>query len=176
MEEISAHLGQLDLSYCFQCGMCSGSCPTVGQMQYGPRKIMQMVRLGVAEPVLRSRDMWMCVSCYLCSARCPQGIQVADVMGVLRNLSLSKGFAKDAEATFSKEFVNVLTHHGRLYEPELLVRYYMATANLPGLMKQGGLGLAMFRKGKIALRPERIQGIAELKELVAKGDSNGGTA
>ena len=44
---------------------------------------LQMIRLGLADTVLRSHDMWMCVSCYTCSSRCPQGVRVAEVMNVL---------------------------------------------------------------------------------------------
>jgi heterodisulfide reductase subunit C2 len=172
--EISAHLGELDLSYCFQCGVCSGSCPTVERMEYGPRRIMQMVRLGLSDSVLRSKDMWMCVSCYSCSARCPQGVKVAEVMNVLRNLSLAGGTAKDEEAIFSRVFAGLVQRYGRLYEPELLIRYYASRADLPGLLKQTGLALTMLRKGKIALLPERIKGTGELANIVERLKADGG--
>ncbi|MBM4464383.1 MAG: 4Fe-4S dicluster domain-containing protein [Chloroflexi bacterium] len=163
--EIAALIGGLDLTHCFQCGVCSGSCPTVAWMEYGPRRIMHMVRLGMADEVLRSHDIWFCVSCYSCTARCPQGIEIADVMASLRSLAIAKGLAKDREATFSRVFVEVLERYGRMYEPELLLRYYTAEAGLTGLIKQAGLGLKMLRKGKIALRPERIENTGELGEI-----------
>ena len=177
--EVAAQLDSLDLAYCFQCGVCSGSCPTVSRMDYGPRKIMHMVRLGLAEQVLRSQDIWVCVSCFSCSARCPQGIEIADVMSVLRNLSLTKGMAKDDEATFSRTFVNVLRRHGRMYEMEILLRYYASKPGLAGLMglvRQAELGINMFRKGKIALRPERIESISELQAIVTSTGSTGRAA
>ena len=172
-DQVAALLGNLDLAYCFQCGVCSGSCPTVDRMEYGPRRIMHMVHLGLDDQVLRSRDIWICVSCYSCSARCPQGIDICEVMSVLRNLSISRGVAKDEEAVFSRTFVDVLQRHGRLYEMEVLLRFYASKpglAGLVGLVKQAGLGLNMFRKGKIALRPERIEDAGELKDLAAKID------
>jgi heterodisulfide reductase subunit C2 len=167
-DEVAAQLGSLDLSYCFQCGVCSGSCPTAERMKYGPRRIMQMIRLGIADEILRSHDMWLCVSCHTCSARCPQGIPVANVMSILRNLSLARGVAKDAEVTFSQVFTDVVTRHGRMFEPELLLRYYAASANLLGVLRQAGLGLTMLRKGKIGLQPERIKNVAELKAIAAR--------
>lgn len=167
-DEVAALIGGLDLAYCFQCGVCSGSCPTVARMEYGPRRIMHMVRLGMADKVLRSHDIWFCVSCYSCAARCPQGIEIADVMAALRSLALAKGLAKDKEATFSRVFVQVLQRYGRLYEPELLLRYYAAEAGLVDLLRQAGLGLRMFRKGKIALRPERIENVEELAEIATR--------
>jgi len=167
-DELAALLGGVDLAYCFQCGVCSGSCPTMDRMEYGPRRIMHMVRLGMVEKVLRSHDIWFCVSCYSCTARCPQGIEIADLMAALRSLAMAKGLAKDREATFSRVFVQVLERYGRLYEPELLLRYYAAEASVADLLKQAGLGLRMFRKGKIALRPERIENAEELGEIVAR--------
>ncbi len=167
-DEVAALIGGLDLAYCFQCGVCSGSCPTMDRMEHGPRRIMQMIRLGMAEKVLRSHDIWLCVSCYSCAARCPQGIEIAEVMAALRSLAMTKGLAKDKEATFSRVFVEVLKRYGRLYEPELLLRYYTAEASVADLLKQAGLGLRMFRKGKIALRPERIENAEELEEIAAR--------
>jgi len=164
----------LDLAYCFQCGTCSGSCPTVDRMEYGPRRIMQLIRLGMGEKVLRSDDMWMCVSCYSCTARCPQGIQVASVMAMLRNLAIAKGLAKDPEATFSQIFTKVVERYGRMYEPELLLRYYVGGRNLVGLFRQAGLGLDMLRKGKLALRPERVHGAAEWKQVWTSTKDDGG--
>ena len=173
-EEIAARVGPLDLAYCFQCGSCSGSCPTVDRMEYGPRRIMQMIRLGLAEQVLRSDDIWFCVSCYSCTARCPQGIKVVAVMTVLRNLSIARGFAKDKEATFSQIFVDIVERYGRMYEPELLIRYHMAGGNPLGILKQAGLGIRMFQKGKIGLLPERIEGIDELARMRTLLKDNGG--
>lgn len=170
-DEVAAQVSNLDPAYCFQCGVCSGSCPTVDRMEYGPRRIMHMIRLGLADQVLRSRDIWLCVSCFSCASRCPQQVEISEVMSVLRNLSIAKGVAKDEEATFSQTFVNVLQRHGRMYELEVLLRYYASKPGLAGLLallKQAGLGIGMFRKGKISLRPERIENIEELKQLAAK--------
>jgi len=175
-QKVVQQLGGLDVAYCFQCGVCSGSCPTASKMEYGPRRIMHMLRLGLIGPVLSSRDIWMCVSCFSCSARCPQGIEIADVMSTLRNLSLARGVAKDEEATFSRTFVGVIQRHGRMFEMEALMRYY---ASKPGLsavrsiLRQAGLGINMFRKGKISLQPERIEHIEEVKEIFAKVHTGG---
>jgi heterodisulfide reductase subunit C len=172
-DEIAVQVGNLDPAYCFQCGVCSGSCPTVDRMEYGPRRIMHMIRLGLADQVLRSRDIWLCVSCFSCSSRCPQQVDISEVMSVLRNLSIARGVAKDEEAIFSRTFVDVLQRHGRMYEMEVLLRYYASKpglSGLVGLVKQAGLGMDMFRKGKIALRPERIEDTDELKQLAEKID------
>ena len=127
---------------------------------------MHMVHLGMADEVLRSPDIWLCVSCYSCSSRCPQNVRTTDVIAELRSLSIARGLAKDKEAAFSQIFVDVLKRYGRMYEPEVLLRFD-ATGISPGeLVKQAGLGIRMFRKGKLGLRPERIDGIDELSAIV----------
>jgi len=141
-------------------------------MDYGPRRMMHMVRLGLVDQALQSKDIWMCVSCFSCTARCPQGIQIADVMSVLRNMSLAKGMARDQEATFSRTFVEVIQRHGRMYEAEVMLRYYLGgqgLSGMAGLMKQAGLAMNMFRKRKLALRPERIEQPDEMKEITRIG-------
>ena len=175
-DEVAAQAGMahLDLTYCFQCGVCSGSCPTAERMEYGPRRILQMIRLGLSDTVLRSHDIWICVSCYSCAARCPQNVQVPNIMAALRNLAITRGLAKDREATFSRAFMSVLQRYGRMYEPELLLRYYTAEVGPAALLKQAGIGLAMFRKGKIALRPERIENSDELGEICMRLRGRGG--
>ena len=170
-EEVASQVGTLDLSHCFQCGVCSGSCPTMSHMEYGPRRILHMVNLGMADTVLPSHDIWMCVSCYSCSARCPQGIQITDIMATLRNMAVARGLARDKEATFSRVFVDVLARYGRLCEWQVLLRYYAAEAGLSSvtsLMKQAGLGLTMFRKGKLKIRPDHVGDVQKLREFMTR--------
>ena len=124
-----------------------------------------MIRLGMADRILRSRDIWFCVSCYSCAARCPQGIDITDVMAALRNMAIARGLAKDKEATFSKIFVEVLKRHGRMFELEVMLRYFLAETDLGDLFQQAELGINMVKKRKLALRPERIDSAEELAEI-----------
>jgi heterodisulfide reductase subunit C len=173
-ERIAALAGTADLSYCFQCGVCSGSCPTAARMEFGPRRIMHMVHLGLTEPLLRSRDIWLCVSCYSCSSRCPQGVPVADVVSALRNLALERGLATDSEAALSRAFVGVLARHGRQFEAELLLRFFAAERDVRGMLRQMAPGLGILRRGKLPLRPAEIEGRAEVAEIVARlGEKEG---
>ena len=167
-KEVAQRLSGADLNRCNQCGTCSGSCPTVARMLYGPRKIMHMIDLGIVEPVLSSPDIWFCVSCYSCSARCPQVIPVSDVMSVLRNLSVERNLATDREATFSHVFLRVLQEHGRMYELEILLRYYAAARDVKSMAKIVPLGIEMLLKHKIGLLPERVKNAKELSEICQK--------
>ena len=75
---------------CFQCGTCSVSCPAVGLMDYTPRQLWQLMRLGLRDQVMNSRTFWLCTQCYACSARCPRGIMTADTMRHLREWAVSQ--------------------------------------------------------------------------------------
>ena len=75
---------------CYQCGTCSGSCPTASAMEYNPRRILHMLRLGLGERVLRSQSVWLCTSCYSCTARCPREIKISDAMLGLRKLVIER--------------------------------------------------------------------------------------
>jgi heterodisulfide reductase subunit C len=144
-------------------------------MAYGPRKIMHMVHLGMADRLLRSQDIWYCVSCFSCAARCPQGIEIADVMSALRNMAVAGGLAEDKEAIFSRIFLKVLQEHGRMYEPEVLLRYYASVRDVDAMVKIAPLGLRMFIKSKIGLLPQRIENAGELGDIAAQINRRQGT-
>jgi len=133
-----------------------------------------MIHLGLADRVLRSQDIWYCVSCFSCAARCPQGIEIADVMSALRNMAVAKGLARDKEATFSQIFIKVLQEHGRMYEPEVLLRYYASVRDLDAMVKIAPLALRMFLKSKIGLVPQRIENATELADIAARINGRGG--
>ena len=73
-----------DILSCIQCGTCSASCPTAYAMDYSPRQLWQMVRLGMEETVLNSRTFWLCTVCKSCQVRCPRGIRITDTMVALK--------------------------------------------------------------------------------------------
>ena len=73
---------------CIQCGTCSASCPTAFAMDYTPRQLWQMVRLGMREEVLSSRTFWLCTTCKSCQVRCPRGIPITDTMIALKEYAM----------------------------------------------------------------------------------------
>lgn len=44
---------------CIQCGTCSATCPVSHYMDYTPRKIIQMVKEGFRDEVLKSTTVWI---------------------------------------------------------------------------------------------------------------------
>jgi len=73
---------------CIQCGTCSASCPTAYAMDYTPRQLWQMVRLGLTEEVLASRTFWLCTTCKSCQVRCPRDIPITDTMIALKEYAV----------------------------------------------------------------------------------------
>ena len=77
---------------CIQCGRCTSSCPVskvVGE--HNPRKLMEMIILGLRSDVLDGQLPWYCLSCFTCLDRCPQGGDVGEVMFAIRNLTAKQG-------------------------------------------------------------------------------------
>jgi len=72
---------------CFQCGMCSSNCPNSQFLDLKVHQVTKMVLLGMREEVLDCRTIWVCATCYMCEERCPQGVELANVMFSLMNIS-----------------------------------------------------------------------------------------
>ena len=158
---------QQSVASCMQCGTCTGSCPLALAMDYGPRAIMRLIMADAEEAVLDSQTMWVCASCYSCAARCPRDIEITDIMGHLRNIAIRKGYRPRSDVAFYQNFMDIVRRHGRMWEPELMIRYGLATNPLK-LLGQAGVGLAMLRRGKLAFRPDRIEGRDEVRDVFDK--------
>ena len=83
IEELSGEV----ITQCDQCGICSGSCPMISEMDITPSQMMRMVQLGQKE-VLESKAMWLCASCFSCTVRCPRGLDLSKVAEALRQVTL----------------------------------------------------------------------------------------
>lgn len=164
VEVLETQGGSLVLQ-CYQCGTCSGSCPVIDEMTYGPRRIMHLIQMGEEAAVLSSQDIWRCVSCYSCANRCPRGIEITDLMADLRRMALEKGYAQDKEAEFGQAFAETLQAHGRLFEPELLMRYYLRVLDFVSLLGMVPLGIKMLLKGKLPFWPDRVEHPEEIEQI-----------
>jgi len=75
---------------CYQCGICSGTCPLRFAMDKSPMQIIRMVNLELEENIFSSNTMWVCSTCFACQTRCPRGIDIPTVMEALRQMILRK--------------------------------------------------------------------------------------
>jgi heterodisulfide reductase subunit C len=82
-----SELSAQPITRCDQCGVCSGGCPMVFEMDITPSQMMRKVQLGQRD-VLDSKAMWLCASCFTCTVWCPRGMDLSKVAESLRQISL----------------------------------------------------------------------------------------
>jgi heterodisulfide reductase subunit D len=59
-------------------------------MDYTPRQLWQMLRLGMEEEILNSQTFWLCTACKSCQVRCPRGISLTSTMIALKEYATRK--------------------------------------------------------------------------------------
>ena len=75
---------------CIQCGSCSVSCPAGQLMDYAPRELWRLMRLGMKDEVINTRTFWLCTQCDACTVRCPRGIITSGAMLNLRKWAVAE--------------------------------------------------------------------------------------
>lgn len=169
LEEVSAKTaGVSRLEMCIQCGTCGGSCPSSADMDHTPRMLFAMIRAGMREEALRSNTPWICVSCYHCVVRCPQDVHIADVMYTLKGMAIGAKLYKESTAPdFSQTFVDMVENYGRSFEFGLATRHYLKhfPLRLPGMAP---MGLGLLTRKRMDITPHRIEGISQLKAILAR--------
>lgn len=156
-----------DVSKCYQCGKCSAGCPIASEMDIQPSRILRLIQINSKDTVLSSSTIWLCASCETCFTRCPEEIDLVRVMDVLRRLSLEQGYRCPEEGIlrFNRFFLDSVKNYGRVHELGLVVRHNLASRQP---FKDLGRGIALFRRRKIPLLPERIKGVDQIKRIFAK--------
>lgn len=169
-EEVIRLPGGEKINACIQCGTCSGSCPTCYEMDYTPRKIINMIRAELKEEVLSSKAIWLCASCYSCTTRCPRGIVITDLMYALKNLAIEQGYVGDKALApnFYRSFNQVIEGAGRLNEGQLITRFAFKT-DIKKLFAYAPIGLKLFARKKIAFFPPSVKNKREFKKIIAYG-------
>lgn len=76
---------------CYQCGTCTGSCPSAPRSSYRIRNFMRRANLGLKDVSLTDPDLWLCTTCYTCSDRCPRDLIPTDVIMAMRNMAAQRG-------------------------------------------------------------------------------------
>ena len=72
---------------CFQCGLCTASCPWNNVRTFTPHKKITESKFGLVEP--GEEDWWLCSTCHMCVSRCPRGVAITDVIRAVRNITMS---------------------------------------------------------------------------------------
>ena len=90
------------VKHCFQCGTCSGSCPSGRRTPYKVRQIVRKCLLGLKEEVIADEALWMCTTCYTCQERCPRSVTIVDIIKFARNEAAHAGYMADAHKATGK--------------------------------------------------------------------------
>lgn len=77
------------LKQCYQCGLCTGTCPWNLVKSFPVRKLIHQSQLGLVD--FEGEDTWTCATCRACVARCPRGVAIIDIMRALRNIVAEMG-------------------------------------------------------------------------------------
>lgn len=88
--------GAETLSLCFQCGTCTGACPSGRRTPYRVRSVIRRSLMGFKEDLISDDTLWMCSTCYECQERCPRGIKIVDIVKIARNYASQAGYMAKA--------------------------------------------------------------------------------
>jgi NADPH-dependent glutamate synthase beta subunit-like oxidoreductase len=81
------------LKYCFECGICTASCPVAELLpeHYNPRILLHSLPLG-DDKLLKSAELWLCAWCYRCHRRCPQDLKLPEIFQAVRRFAVESGY------------------------------------------------------------------------------------
>ena len=169
LEEVRDTPGGEHILACIQCGTCSGSCPMAAYMEHPPRQTIAMIRANLRNEVLSSSSMWHCLSCYTCTARCPRGVKPTELAHALESLANQQGYKVGGTRTpkLYRSFVGSINGNGRVFELGMMLKYYLLTNPLAAL-KLWRVGLMLFLKKRMPLKPSRVKGVKELNKILDK--------
>ena len=151
-----------NVNLCYQCRKCAAGCPVSYAMDYKPAQLIHAIRLGMDDLVLASKTVWLCASCETCTTRCPQEVDVAKVMDAVKITALRRGIkpAIPQVASFYRAALANIKKCGRMYELGMIVGLKLRTLEF---FKDAGLGMKMFRKGKLKMVPSLGGALTTLK-------------
>ncbi len=154
----------INAATCYQCGKCSAGCPMASESDLRPHQVMRRVMYGPRERALQDESVWLCLTCETCSARCPNDCDPARVIDAVREIGFESGQAviPRAISAFHKAFLAQIRSNGRLHEMGMVMEYKLRSRDL---MKDVTNAPGMFARGKLNLRPDRIDGVAEVKRI-----------
>ncbi len=105
--DVILEAGGEPLKLCYQCGLCTGTCPWNLVRSFLVRRMMHEAQIGATD--FGSEDVWTCVTCRACVQRCPRGVEIIDVIRAIRRsvASLGIGVIPDALRISAKNIAGV---------------------------------------------------------------------
>jgi Fe-S oxidoreductase len=76
---------------CFECGMCTSSCPIVEQFPLKPHQMTRLTSLGAENLILSDNVLRFCLTCGKCQEYCPQNVDFIEFIRLARTLLIDRG-------------------------------------------------------------------------------------
>jgi len=157
------------INSCIQCGTCTGSCPNAFGMDFTPRYLWRLVLTGQKDEIFKSRTFGLCSACYYCTLRCPRGLPLTEAMYALKQIATNeKEEAFRTSRCFYGNFLESVRKHGRVWELEFMSMYFISVKNPLMPLRYTSLGLRLFGKRKLSLRPHAAGRTMSLEKLFLK--------
>lgn len=137
--------GGATLNLCFQCGTCTGSCPSGRQTAFRTRKLVRRAQLGLKDDIMNSDDLWLCTTCYTCYERCPRGVEIVDIIMALRNMAVREGFMAPQHRKIA-QLVSKSGHLVNLRDEDKALRKKLGLEDVPPTVLQAPDGLEQVKK------------------------------
>ena len=156
----------VNVATCYQCGKCSAGCPMASESDLRPHNVMRLAMRDQRAKLLADESIWLCLTCETCSARCPNGCDPARVIDAVREIAAESGVSPQQRTirAFHAAFLDQVRNNGRLFETGFMMSYKLRSG---ALMADATSAPAMFARGKLAMRPDRIRGTDEMKLIFA---------
>jgi heterodisulfide reductase subunit C len=133
-------------------------------MDIKPDVVVRMSVNGKLEELMKSKTIWVCTGCETCGSRCPNLISVGKVNEFIRQKAYENKIfpAVKPALDIHLAFLNSIKRFGVVHEASMLAEFKVRTKDFFSDLK---LGLKMFLKGKIPIKPHKIKGINEIKRI-----------
>jgi len=168
-------LDEEKLKYCFECGVCTASCPMAELVpsHYNPRTLLQKIFLD-SEGALRDEAIWLCAWCYRCHKKCPQRLKLPEIFLSIRKLAAERGYVDGLKSAYE-----VIGREVPLPTVCTWVCFHPERAEVDRRMTQGYLQAQVKRtkasakrkeyRGKVAVVGSGPAGLTAALELAKKG-------
>ena len=109
---------------CFQCGTCTGGCPSGRRTAIRTRKIIRNALLNMDE-VLNDIDIWLCTTCYTCFERCPRSVPITDIIIKYQLLRINYLSSKKVLANLIVSISIFLFHPRQCWQSFQVLEFYL---------------------------------------------------
>ena len=139
-------------------------------MDLHPYQVVRYAQFGQADRLKDCETIWICSSCQTCVTRCPNDVDIPRLMDYLKET-----VAKEHRLTrqkrvlqFHRTFLREIKTRGRIFEASLMTRQMIQSGDVmnPGkVIKTARLGVAMLRRGRLRIVPDRVKDRKWIKAL-----------